>query len=62
MKEQALAEEIERGGAVHLPLERLQPIDVHVNRPLAPVRAQGHAHGGLIAAQATREVDQFGDA
>jgi hypothetical protein len=47
---------------VHLPLEQLEPIDLPLDRPLAPRIAQGSAYRRVITTQAVRKANELGNA
>ena len=52
------AEEIEAGTAVHGTLDKLEPMDVAFNRPVAPRLLKGGENGSFVPAEVSGEVRQ----
>ena len=54
------AQQVEVGTAKHLPLEKLEAIDMPLDEPIAPRKRAGGSNRGRIAADAIGKASQFG--
>jgi hypothetical protein len=54
------AQQVELGASVHLPLEKLESIDLPLDLAAAPLRREGRAHRRQIGFEARRESPQLG--
>src|SRR5215471_1814974 len=57
--EEAPAEQLKAGAAVHLALQRLQPVDLALDLAIAPPQRQGGPHSRFVLHQARREATQL---
>ena len=57
--EDALAQQVEVGAAIHLPFHELELVDASFQRSGAPRQAQGRRDGGVVALDALGETAQL---
>src|SRR5690242_9836330 len=57
--EDALAQQVEVGAAIHLPLYQLELVDPPFHRSGAPRQAQGRRDGSVVASDAVGEAAQL---